>query len=755
MILPWKSAKKFCTLSLFFGLAFPSLANQPLAIPNIKASITFDGELNEPAWQQAKHVELNIVNYPYENTPSPIKTDAYIFEDGEHIYFAFNAQDPDPEKIQAFIRDRDDAFSDDIVGIKLDTFNDHRLAYQFFVNPYGVQNDGIENEMTGNTNTNWDGIWQSFGKITKTGYQVEFAIPYSELNFAEGSDIKTWGIELIRQYPRDNILRISNIPLNRDDPCWICQMAEMQGFEQAKIGNNVLITPSIVASSNEIRDVYSNEEWHSDEDVEVGLSVRWGITPDILLNATVNPDFSTVESDAGKLKVNKTYALFYDEKRPFFLDNAEYFSSPFNLVYTRNIADPDYGSKVTGRVDEHSFGLFITQDNRTNIILPGNLFSSIAEIDDDSFSAALRYRYDVDEDLSFGFISTLRSADDYANLVSGIDAKYKLSLSNSVIAQVLTSDSEYPNYLLDHSDEDNNVNDLSDQAYHLAFEHSSEDWLFNLMYQAIGKDFRADLGFLPKVDSNEFSTELVRNFYNDDGWWTEANIGVEFETTHNDDNELINETTELNFRMYGPWQSTFSLTFIDQQQVGLRFDEHNDAIDGNTDGYDLNQIQLYTDFQPVASVYMNFYTLFGDAIDYGNDRKGDIVEISPRLVWNITRHLEFNFNYSFAELEADGAYVFRENISDLRLTYAFDVNSFLRLTLVYTQTDYNLSNNPDVIYPSTEEDELVTELLYSYKLNPQTVFFLGYSDIAIEDDALNELKKKDRTAFLKLSYAFH
>ncbi|WP_068545479.1 carbohydrate binding family 9 domain-containing protein [Thalassotalea crassostreae] len=747
-----KSAKQLFKSILFCGLYFPFIATAAINIPHINSQIKIDGDLSDPVWQQAQHFDVNIVNVPYENTPSPVKTDAYIYEDGEYLYVAFNAQDPDVDKLQSFLKDRDTTFSDDIVGIKLDTFNDHRLAYQFFVNPSGVQNDSIGNEMTRQDNNAWDALWQSSAIITDKGYQVEFAIPFSQLNYEKSQDIKTWSIEFIRIYPRDNLLRISNIPIDRDNSCWTCQMLEIQGFQNAKAKENILITPSVVASNQQTRDVYNNndDDWDSENDVDLGVSLRWGITPDILLNATINPDFSTVEADAGVLTVNTTDAIFFDEKRPFFLDNAEYFSTPFNLIYTRNIADPDYGSKLTGKVDKHSFGFFMTKDSETNIIAPDSLYSRRFNLDDESYSGALRYRYDVNNDLSFGFVSTLRSADDYQNLVTGLDSKYKFSASNSIVVQVLSSESEYPE-LTGVTD----TQDISDTALNIEIEHDSENWFMDVEYQDIGRDFRADLGYMPRVDYNEISSTIKRKFYSENSLWTKADLGVHVAQRENDAGEQISKKMIIKSGIEGPWQSNTNLNFISQEKVGLRYDDNDNAIDGNTTSFELNSVEFYTQAKPLKNIYFNLYALVGDNIDYANDRLGDSVQISPRLIWNMNRHLELNFNYSFAQLDVDNDYVYRQKISDLRLTYAFNVNSFIRFTAVYYQTERNAENNPELILFSEENNSLGGEILYSYKLNPQTVFFLGYSENAIENDLLNELKSDERTAFLKLSYAFH
>ncbi len=745
-----------------------SATMQNVVIPHVSADINFDGELNEPAWQQARQFDLNIVNYPYDNTASPIVTKAYMFEDGEQVYVAFDARDPNPEKIQGFLRDRDDAFSDDIVGIKIDTFNNDRLAYKFFVNPFGVQNDGISNEMTGEDSSLWDAIWSSYGKVTKNGYQVEFAIPYSELNFEEGNDIKTWKVELIRIYPRDNILRISHIPLDRDNHCWVCQMQEIEGFEKAEVGQNLLITPTVVSNRKETRDVYSNEDWESENDSDFGLNVRWGITPDVMLNATINPDFSTVESDAGQLSVNRKYALFYDEKRSFFLDNSDYFSSPMDLIYTRNIADPDYGTKLTGRLDEHSFGFFAAKDTYTNLILPGNLQSLVDSIDDESISGALRYRYDANENLSVGAVSTFRSSSDYHNYVVGLDAKYRIDNSQTLEAQLLSSATEYPDELYQQWCPKDGTNqgdcyiagmigkddgEFTDQAFLIDYKFETDNWFFDIDYEQIGEDFRADLGYLPQVDVKEFGSGLNHSIYGDDSWWTKITFGGEYEIVHNIDNQLIEKSNEVFIATEGFWQSFMEISLSEKDSVGLREDANDADIDGNTTMFEQQNVSVFAAIQPVNNLYMSLDTVWGDGIDYDNDRLGDIFEITPQVIWNINSHLEWDISHTFAELDYDDDNVFRENITNSRLTYQFDVNSYLRLTTVYSQADFNLSNNPNSYIDSKFENTLATQLIYSYQVNPQTVFFLGYQDNSIEDDYLDELKQNERTAFLKLSYA--
>jgi len=750
-------------LFVAFTLSFPIFSVQatpqttniltPLDIPYSKGSITLDGILDEQLWSNALIVDLNLVNSPWDNLPSPIKTTAKLIENGEFLYVSFIALDPDPEKIQGFLTDRDKAWSDDLVGIKLDTNNNRRLNYEFFVNPYGVQNDATYNEITSQANTAWDGLWYSFGKKTADGYQVEIAIPYNILNFKSDGQQKKWAIELVRTYPRDTKLRISHVPLNRDNPCWLCQYPEAIGFENAKIGQNIRLTPTISANRNDTRDVYADNndpsgDWKSTNDVAAGLDLRWGINANNLFNATVNPDFSTVESDSAQLNVNTNFALLYDEKRAFFLDNSDYFSSDFNLVYTRNIAEPDYGAKLTGRVDKHSYGLFITNDSKTNILLPGNLNSRITTLNKENNSSVLRYRYDFDEDLTLGTIATLRSADDYHNYVVGIDARYRLSESNALKAQWLNSDTLSSDQIGNNYD---NNKSFSDQAFKINFTHNSEYWLLDLDHQNIGADFRADLGYMPKADIKIDTVEIKRTFYSDHGsLWQEAGISGEWQIVHNINNELIERELSTTFSIDGPLQSTFELDYTHGEKVGLRYDDTNIDIDGNTSSFNEDQLNFYTNAKLNNRTYVSLDLTVGDKIDYANDRLGDLKQAAGNITVFMTDHLEFDFYQTYSKLDAKMDSGITENvyiahISELRLSYQFDVQSYLKLSVVYY----------DVDYANTEQyKDLSTKLIYAYKINPQTVFFLGYSDFSYQDGDLTKLERSDRTFFTKISYAW-
>jgi len=759
-------SNKIVGILLLFFLYSNAQAVENLQIPHTSQQAEIDGELTDDLWNNASSISLDLVNSPWDNLASPVKTEAKIIENGEFIYISFVASDPEPEKIQGFLADRDTTWGEDLVGIKLDTFNSRQLSYNFFVNPFGVQNDQISNEVTGDVNRLWDATWYSYGKKTSTGFQVEIAIPYNILNFDESNNEKTWAIEFIRLYPRDERLRISHVALNKDNNCWLCQIPEIKGFKDADIGKNISVVPSIVASRNQSRDVYTaNSPWEKKNNVDAGVDIRWGPNANTLLNATINPDFSTVESDSGQLSVNKTFSLLYDEKRSFFLENSDYFSSNFNLVYTRNIADPDYGVKLTSRTEDYSYGFFVTNDTETNFIVPGNLGGSVASLNTESHSGAFNYRYNINDQFTLGMVSTLRTSDSYHNAVAGVDAKYRLDDSNTLTAQVLHSDTEYPLHLTNDSYDEQVLrtkfdDNFSDQAYKVNFEHSSEYWTANASHENISSLFRADLGFINRVDYQQNKIDVVRTFYGEvDDLWSEATLLGEWYNRKSEQGEFIERSLTGGFSISGPMLSYFEFNHIQATKVGLRIDDETLAVTHNTSVFDEKFYQAYAELQLTNRIYAAIGYDFGDKIDYQNDRLGSFDEVYLELNIQPTDHLRLEISHTYSELNATSSTtqldenVYSANLTNLKLAYQFDVQSFLKLSIVYTDIDMNLNNNPN-FNPNQINKDLSTQLIYSYKINPQTVFFLGYSDNSYQDDDLTNVSRAEKTFFSKVSYAW-
>ena len=751
-----KSPLFYCLL-LLGSTAAEVLAAEPLSIPRVTPAIVVDAELNEPQWQQALEMPIIYDTKPAENTPAPVKTMARVMEDGEFFYISFVAEDPDPSQIRAYYRDRDKMWDDDSIGIKLDTYHDSKLAYQFFVNALGVQGDAIENEITKTESDAWDGIWQSAGKITATGYQIEVAIPLRLLNFNDRLDLQRWKLELLRFYPRDVRHRLSSNKIEREDPCWICQMQTVEGFRGVQQSNHFTLVPSLVMGVEQQRDVTpeGNSDWKSDRNIEPSLDVKWGITPDISLNATLNPDFSQIEADEAQVSMNDTFALFFDEKRPFFLDNADYFSSPLDLVYTRNVSSPDAGLKLTGRVDQQSFAVFAANDKDTTFIIPGNISSDLGYINAKSDNAVLRYRYDLNPKLSLGWISTLRSSDDYHNYVHGLDLNYQATAQDKVVAQLLHSDSAYPQQLAAQFDGEAKLRlgeDLSGVGQYLAYEHESRSFVWYSRYLGYSEGFRADMGYMPQTDWNKYVHGVSYQWFSETNWWNNIELRGDWDISHSQAGELLEKEAEAELIVHGPLQSELSLMLTERDRVGSRRDGNRLVVDANSQLFTEQTIGTYALVQPWSGVYIELETEFGDKLDFRNNRLGDGLEVAPEIRWNANMHAQVALRHTYRTLDADDAEVFTANLTDLRLSYQFSVRSFVRLALIYSDIRQNPVNN---LGPVTEQSEdLGMQLLYSYKLNPQTLFFAGYSDHAYSDDEIQQLTRDDRSVFLKFSYAW-
>ncbi|MEX1309070.1 MAG: DUF5916 domain-containing protein, partial [Candidatus Sulfomarinibacteraceae bacterium] len=478
----------------------------------IDVKIDVDGRLDEAPWQRPPTFELEVETQPAENQPAPVRTEVWMGYDLNNLYVAFRAHDPEPERIRARLSDRDSAFQDDFVGVVLDTFNDQRRAFEFFVNPVGVQMDMTQNEMTDGEDASWDAIWDSAGRITDTGYIVEMRIPFSSLRFPRAENGMTWGIDAVRFYPRNQRHRLALHPLERGNNCYLCQEDQLTGFVGVKPARSIELDPTLTASMSGIREDFPDGEMvDGNPDVEPGITAHWGITPNLILTGAVNPDFSQVEADAAQLDVNTQFALFYPEKRPFFLEGADIFATRFNAIYSRNIADPSWGIKLTGKVGKDAIGVIIAEDSRTNILIPSSQSSELATLEEENLSTIVRYRRDLFGATTGGLFYTGREGDGYSNRLFGSDILFRWNDTEAARIEILGSQTQYPLEIAD--DYDQSTDRLSDYATRIVYQHTSRNWMYFILYRDVGKDFRADLGFVPRADFRQGEAMLERAWY--------------------------------------------------------------------------------------------------------------------------------------------------------------------------------------------------------------------------------------------------
>ena len=734
-------------LAGLYAAMLPSLSVATTSeLPRLEGEIKIDGVLENGEWQGAVRIDLGVETSPAENQPAPVRTTAFLIEDGENLYVAFDAKDPDPQAIRAYLRDRDSAWEDDYVGISLDTYNDERRAFQFFANPLGVQMDKIHSDVSSGGNGRgddaaWDAIWESAGHINDTGYVVEMRIPLSQLRFPAASGRKTWGYDLMRQYPRDRKRSLASNPQDRNRSCYLCQVGKLEGLDGSQPGHDIEVVPTLTASRIETTDDPAFIPLSSgDMKVEGGLTMRWGITPDLTSNLAINPDFSQIESDVLQLDVNNRFALFFPEKRPFFLEGADYFKTPLDAVFTRTVSDPEVGLKLTGKRRDHTFGFFLAEDAETNLLFPGAFDSDSETLDVSNTALVGRYNYGFANTSSLGILVTARDGEGYNNIVGGLDGRWKISDQHSIEFQYLSSDTEYP--LATAIEFEQPLTRFSGDAAKVRYEFRSRDWFANTEYNDRSSGFRADSGFISKVGGRALGGVVGRIWHGgEENWWNRVRASVHVDHEVDENERLLNHQNVLRLGFGGQLQTWFQFALVDSRELW----------EGVT--YDLTSLRAYAEIRPVGAVSLRVLGVIGDNVDYSNDRLGKTFRLEPSIDWNISRKLLLRLKGVYAELETqDGEQIFNALVADTRLTWQFNLRSFLRLTAQTTDVERNQALYIEEV--DSRSRDIGRQLLYSYKLNPQTVFFLGYSDQYVDEDNLDGLTVSDRTWFMKIGYAW-
>ncbi|MBT8132474.1 MAG: hypothetical protein KJO35_09415, partial [Gammaproteobacteria bacterium] len=351
-----------------------------------------------------------------------------------------------------------------------------------------------------------------------------------------------------------------------------------------------------------------------------------------------------------------------------------------------------------------------------------------------------RYRRDFGKNSAAGVIVTGRSGDNYHNYVGAIDGLWRINDADRISFQVLGSSTEYPMPLAD--DFDQPEGSFSGRGYLVNYRHSGRDWGWTLYHENFDDGFRADLGFVTRVGFDRSIAGLGRTWHGGgEKWWRSIEISGDWDITHDTSGRVIERELEGDIEIAGPMQS-----FV-ETGGGYRQRFWNGTL------FDEDFRYFYGEFQPADGMFLALYAQSGDQIDFANTRLGEFQSISPRLNWDAGDHLKTSLRYTRDTLDTqDGRNIFTAGLSDARFTWQFNIRSFVRLTVQHLdlQRDPALYVN-DV---DAEFESLGAQLLYSYKVNPQTVFFLGYSDRFIDDDTLSGLERTDRTFFTKVGYAW-
>ncbi|MEX0893759.1 MAG: DUF5916 domain-containing protein [Gemmatimonadota bacterium] len=395
-------------------------------LPRAAADIDVNGQLDEPVWSRAALLTGFSQYQPVDGLPAADSTEVLVWYSADAIHFGIRAWEPHAA-VNATLADRDEIGGDDFVTLLLDTFDDRRRAFLFSVNALGVQSDGIRSEGEGSGGRRHGGnrevdlspdfVWASAGRITDYGYEVEVRIPFKSLRYQTG-ERQDWGLNVIRNVQHSGYEQ-SWTPAERARASLLAQSGTLRGLHDLHRGLVMdvqpVLTTSLAGAPRERADGTTGDWRYGSAQPEVGGNVRWGVTADLTLNGTVNPDFSQIEADAGQVNSDPRRTLFFSEQRPFFLEGNEYFNAPNSLIYTRRIGQPAGAAKLTGRVAGFDVGYLAAVDDPL-----------LSHTDEHPIFNILRARRDFGASNTVGLAYTDRMDGDYWNRVAAVDGRFVL-----------------------------------------------------------------------------------------------------------------------------------------------------------------------------------------------------------------------------------------------------------------------------------------------------------------------------------------
>ncbi|MBA3634530.1 MAG: carbohydrate binding family 9 domain-containing protein [Acidobacteria bacterium] len=505
----------------------PEKAN-PVKITKISTLPVIDGKLDDEIWKTATVFKDFIQTGPGDNVEPSKPTEAYLAYDEKNLYIAFKCWD-ERDKIRATLAKRDEVLGEDNVRVWLDTYNDQRRAYVLGFNPLGIQQDGIFTEGQG-PDFSVDIVMESKGVIEDWGWSVEVKIPFKSLRYSAGKG-KFWGFNVARNIDRLNDEFDSWMPDDRNISGFLIKHGKIGGLDEIKTERTLEITPSVTISESGRRLAVYPNTFDSDRFVnqsikqDIGVTLKYTITPNITLDAAYNPDFAEIEADAPVVTANQRFPIFFQEKRPFFLEGSEIFGSPLQVFYSRTIVDPDLAAKLTGKIGKTSFGFLAASDNA-----PGNydedernnpnLRPRISEfLDKNALFGVLRLKRDFGKENNVGFFGTYRSFPEQHNILGGFDGRFKLNPNTTSQFQVVGTNSRRcffdatfeptlnpfqarRNREICDNNQYRNYRTGNGFGYTWNLDYTEKNRGFYLETSGRTRDYRADAGFTRRTNTN-------------------------------------------------------------------------------------------------------------------------------------------------------------------------------------------------------------------------------------------------------------
>jgi len=728
-----------------------------IIIPKLNAGkIEIDGNLSEEVWSNAKLADNFTEINPRENAKPEVDTKVKIFYDDSYIYFGFTCYETDMASVRASISDRDRMYSDDWVGPFIDTYSDLKQGFELYSNPKGIQGDLLWTP--DNEDDNYDMIYDSEARMYSDRWTVEFRIPFKSLRFPN-TDVQNWRIHILRNRPRGARQEIYWASVSRDDPNFMGQSGYLNGIKNIKSGNNIELLPSITATQNSYLTNSSDPEsefYYDNPKGAFGLSGKYSLSSTLTLDGTYNPDFSQVEADAPQININSPFALFFPEKRPFFLEGINYFSTPINVAYTRSINNPLFAAKLTGKADKLDIGFISAYDENTPFIVPLTERSFFLSSEKTSISNILRLKYDLGGQNFIGGIFSDReeNADDNKdfgftgfNRNYGIDGSFNFESNYYLTFQFLQNQTKeindtnfYYRTLKPYKFDNDKYTALYDgESYNgqnafVSFNRNAENWSFYSEYFYQGSTVRRDNGFIVRNNFHQFFMQQEYNFYPTGKLFQRINPEVNYQIRYDTDGKLLNEFVEFNpvfelkngIKFYGGY-----LPVNNENYKGIYFKSVNRSHFG-LDANNLSKVITGGFFYEWGKYVVKFAT--PSFIGFGHNF--DLyATIKP------TEKLRNDLNYSYSELstKAGGEKIYAGYVLSNKISYQFNKKFFFRVLLQYDLFSRYFSIDP----------------LLSYKWNPFTILFIGSSHNINElqnFSGISGYHESNRTIYMKFQY---
>ncbi len=743
-----------------------------VSTPRIESpSISIDANLDEPEWSQAAILRDFTQYTPVEGAVASQDTEVRVFYSSDAIYFGFRVFDSEPDKILVHLMERDRSQSDDWIRIMLDTFNDQRQAYTFFVSPFGIQSDGMWLESieprggpTGpKVDFNPDFIFESDGRVVEDGWIAEVRIPYVSLRFPVVEE-QDWGIQIARGVMR-NGYKSSWAPISVESSSTLAQSGRLRGLRGLQPKRLVEINPVATGKMEGFRD--GTNFSRSDPEPEFGVNGRVGITQNLVLDATVNPDFSQVEADVDQIQVNERFALFFPEKRAFFLEGTEVFRTSQNLVHTRRIVDPIAGAKLTGKVGPFAVGYLGAADESPTSVFGGS---------NDAVFNLVRARADVAAGSTLGLLYTDRSLTSGGgfNRVASADARVLFGGRYLIESQITGSWT---------SDGSPGAAAPLEPAFTLLFRRTGLNFNYRARLRDQSEGFRTDTGFMPRLGDTDWGAAVGFDRFGDAGALVET-WGLELQTNNfskHDDfwagRSPYEYEVELhpNIALRGSRRANAILKW-----GGFRFRSEDFAgyevvgAGGLPEPFTLPpelknimgiavmpNIRFNDTFNLSGVIMFREIPLFAEGALGWENRFGPNLRIQPG------EQLRVEAGYTWVRLERadDRSYFSTAHIPRLRLQYQFSKSLLTRVIGQYDLEQREALRHPvtgqavlrnGVVQGARERGNFTGQALVSYEPSPGTIFFIGYSRVMNGQYGI-DLREKELQQdgfFMKLSYLF-